>query len=103
MLKTDFLKNVTFLLHLWEEIQGLHTYIYIYLNANTYISIYFYTEFFYDQIEKFLVGIGDKKITPNQIAMQDRKCRTYELWCKEAEIRDKDSNRLIEQKIFYWK
>ena len=37
------------------------------------------------QTGKFAGRVGDTETTRNQIAMEDRKCRSCKLWSKEAE------------------
>ncbi|GFV30283.1 hypothetical protein TNCV_97581 [Trichonephila clavipes] len=38
---------------------------------------------------------------PNPIGMQGHKCRSFELWCKEAEKKNTNINTLMRQKTFY--
>ncbi|GFT71526.1 dynein beta chain, ciliary [Trichonephila clavipes] len=43
--------------------------------------------------------VGGTETTRNPTGMQGLKCRRYELWCKEAE--KKNRNTLMGQKIFH--
>ncbi|GFU20429.1 uncharacterized protein TNCV_2521941 [Trichonephila clavipes] len=42
--------------------------------------------------------VGGKLTTLNHSGMQDRKCRSCEQWCKEAEKKNSDSNKLTGQR-----
>ncbi|GFX01193.1 hypothetical protein TNCV_4581591 [Trichonephila clavipes] len=55
------------------------------------------------QTDKLTVCVGGTTMTLNHIGMHGRKCRSYELLCKETEKKNRKSDTLIRQKTFYRK
>ncbi|GFW09777.1 hypothetical protein TNCV_868391 [Trichonephila clavipes] len=48
--------------------------------------------------DKLAGCVGGTESTRNHIGILDCKCRSYELWCKEAEEKNRNSNTLMGQK-----
>ena len=84
-----------------EEIHGLKTF----ERKNGIFFLYsdFLHRVFHYQSDKLAGDIVGTWTMQNPIAMQGRKCRNCEYWCKEAEKKSRNTSTSMGQKTFYWK